>query len=103
MPLPKIRPPTHPGEMLAKEFLEPLGVSQSEFSRRLGLTTPRAVNELCNRKRAVSSEMALKLEQATGMDAQFWLGLQMDWDLWHAKQRSSRLHLDRIQPLASAA
>ena len=101
--LPKNRPPTHPGIMLAREFLEPLEMSQSAFSRRLGLSSPRAINELCNAKRAVSPEMALKLERATGMDAQFWLGLQTDWNLWHAMQDTKKLNLDNIVPLETAA
>lgn len=103
MTLPEHRPPTHPGIMLAKEFLEPLELSQSAFARRLGLNSPRAINELCNAKRSVSPEMALKLERATGMEAQLWLGLQMDWDLWHAQQKRAGLKLDKIEPISSAA
>src|SRR5690242_1975480 len=81
--LPTEVPPVHPGEMLLEEFLKPLGVSQSAFAIRLGVSFPR-LNEIIRRKRAVTPDTALRLAQVTGMSADFWLGLQSDWDLWHA-------------------
>jgi len=84
--LPKNRPPTHPGEMLEKELLEPLGVSQSELARRIGVTF-QTVNALVRGRRGVSPEMALRLEAAFGMSGEFWLNLQRSWDLWHAQKR----------------
>ena len=81
--LPTDRPPTHPGEMLLEEFLKPLGISQSAFAVRLGVSFPR-LNEVINGKRCVTPDTALRLAQVLGMPADFWLGLQSDWDLWHA-------------------
>jgi addiction module HigA family antidote len=80
--LPTNRPPTHPGEMLLKEFLEPMKISQTEFARRIGVSWPR-LNELINKRRGVTPDTALRLAQVLRMPADFWLGLQMDWDLWH--------------------
>jgi addiction module HigA family antidote len=81
--LPTHRPPTHPGEMLLEEFLKPLGISQSAFAIRLGVSFPR-LNEVINAKRIVTPDTALRLARVTGMSADLWLGLQQDWDLWHA-------------------
>ena len=78
--LPSHHPPTHPGEMLVEEFLKPLGVTQTAFAARLGVSFPR-LNEIVNGKRGVTPDTALRLARVTGMSADFWLGLQQDWDL----------------------
>ena len=87
--LPTHRPPTHPGEMLLEEFLKPLGITQSAFAARLGVSFPR-LNEVINAKRSVTPDTALRLARVTGMSADFWLGLQQDWDLWHALRSETR-------------
>lgn len=81
--LPKNRPPTHPGEMLLKEFIEPMGLTQKAFAQHLGWTYAR-LNEIVNGKRGVSAESALAFSDALGMPPEFWLNLQRNWDLWHA-------------------
>src|SRR4051812_34385350 len=81
--LPTHRPPTHPGEMLLKEFLEPLGVSQVEAAARVDIPFQR-LNAIVKARRAVSADTALLLDALTGWDAQIWLTLQAKWDLWHA-------------------
>lgn len=96
-PLPTHAPPTHPGEMLLEEFLKPLGITQSAFAIRLGVSFPR-LNEIIRGKRAVTPDTALRLARVTGMSADFWLGLQQDWDLWHAL-RSAKPELDELEPL----
>lgn len=83
--LPKKRPPTHPGEMLLKEFLEPAGMTQIQFSQHIGWTYAR-LNEIINGKRGVSADSALTLSEALGNTPQFWLNLQRNWELWHALQ-----------------
>lgn len=99
--LPAHRPPTHPGEMLLEEFLKPLNISQSAFAIRLGVSFPR-LNEVVRGKRAVTPDTALRLARVTGMGADFWLGLQQDWDLWHALQaRETLAALDALEPLAT--
>ena len=96
--LPTHRPPTHPGEMLREEFLIPLGISQSAFAVRLGVSFPR-LNEIINRKRAVTVETALRLARVTGMSAEFWLGLQLDWELWHALRSTTATKIRQLEPL----
>jgi addiction module HigA family antidote len=81
--LPTNRPPTHSGEMLLEKFLRPLGISQSAFAVQLGVSFPR-LNAVIHAKGAVTPDTALRLAQVTGMSADFWHGLQRDWDLWHA-------------------
>jgi addiction module HigA family antidote len=88
--LPKKRPPTHPGEMLLKEFLEPLGISQKAFAAHLGWTYAR-LNEIVNGRRNVTADSALALGEALKTGPEFWLNLQRDWDLWHAMHTHRRV------------
>ena len=96
--LPSKRPPTHPGEMLLEEFLRPLGISQSAFAVRLGVSFPR-LNEIIRGKRAVTPDTALRLAHVLGMPADFWLGLQVDWDLWHAMRNEKAAEIAQLEPL----
>ena len=82
--------------MLQKEFLEPLGMSQVELAAWIGASYPR-INELIHGKRGVTPDTALRLEQAFGMDAQFWLNLQLAWDLYHARHSPSASDIARIK------
>lgn len=93
--LPKKRPPTHPGEMLLKEFLEPLGITQVELARHLGWPYTR-MNEIVNGKRGVTADSALALGEAFRTGPEFWLNLQRDWDLWHAIKQTHKT----VSPLA---
>lgn len=99
--LPSERPPTAPGEMLREEFLIPLGISQSAFAVRLGVSFPR-LNEVVNARRAVTPDTALRLARVTGMSADFWLGLQQDWDLWHALRSPAAARITELEPLPQA-
>jgi addiction module HigA family antidote len=88
--LPKRRPPTHPGEMLLKEFLEPLNITQVDFAKHLGWTYAR-LNEIIKGKRGITADSALSLADAFQIEAEFWLNLQSHWDLWHAIQKHKRI------------
>jgi addiction module HigA family antidote len=88
--LPKNRPPTHPGEMLLKEFLEPSGITQLELARHLGWTYAR-MNEIVNGKRGITAESALALGDALGTGPEFWLNLQRDWNLWHSLKKHKKI------------
>jgi addiction module HigA family antidote len=96
--LPTDRPPTHPGEMLRAEFLEPLGITQTAFSNHLGVSFPR-LNEIIKARRSVTPDTALRLARVLGMSADFWLGLQTDWDLWHAMRSDSVTDIEQLTPL----
>jgi len=100
--LPTHRPPTHPGEMLLEEFLKPLGITQSAFAVQLGVSFPR-LNEVINAKRSVTPDTALRLARVTGMSADFWLGLQQDWDLWHALRSDSAQEIAALEPMKPAS
>jgi addiction module HigA family antidote len=97
--LPTDRPPTHPGEMLREEFLLPLGISQRDFARQIRVSFVR-LNGLINGRRGMTSDTALRLERATGMDASFWLDLQTRWDLWHAIHSDAAKDIEKIERLA---
>jgi len=94
--IPTHRAPTHPGEMLLKEFLQPLGLTQRDLAKALGVSFQR-VNELVNRRRGVTSDTALRLSRFFGNSAAFWLNLQLGWDLFHA-ERAEAGKLQAIAP-----
>lgn len=77
------RAPTHPGEMLKKEFLEPLGLTQAGLAERIGVSFTR-VNEVVNGRRGVTPNTALRLAKLLGTTPEFWLSGQLAWDLYHA-------------------
>lgn len=97
--LPSHRPPTHPGEMLLEEFLKPMNLSQTEFAQRIGVSYPR-LNELIHGKRGVTPDTALRLARVLKMPADFWLGLQQDWDLWHAMRSPGAKRIERLEPIS---
>lgn len=98
--LPTQRPPTHAGEMLLEEFLEPLGVSPVEAARRMNIPFQR-LNAIVKGRRGVSADTALLFEALTRWDAQIWLTLQAKWDLWPAlRVRGQR---PRVRPLPRTA
>ena len=72
--------PVHPGEVLFEEFLKPMGISQNKLALDIRVP-PRRINEIVHGKRRVSADTALRLARYFGMSPQFWLGLQMDYDL----------------------
>jgi antitoxin HigA-1 len=83
------RPPTHPGEVLLEEYLKPAALSQVEAARRMGIPLNR-LNEVIRGRRGVSADTALRLATLLDTSAELWLGLQTDWDLWHAAQALRR-------------
>jgi len=87
--------------MLLKEFLEPLGMSQVAFAKRLGVSFQR-LNAIIRARRAVTPDTALRLARVTGTSAGFWLGLQQDWELWHALRTAEAASIARLTPLAIA-
>ncbi len=96
--LPRKRPPTHPGEMLLEEFIKPLKLTQTELARRLGVSYPR-LNEIIKGRRRVTPHTALRLSRVLGMSADFWLGLQQDWDLWNAMNSPESKQILKLKPI----
>lgn len=74
--------------MLLEEFLLPMGMTQRELAEGLGLSV-QAVNLIIEGRTGITAEIAVRLSRVFKSSAQFWLGLQMDWDLWHAERKLS--------------
>ena len=77
--------PPHPGETL-KELYLPEGMSVSEAAKKLGVSR-QTLSAIINGRSGISAEMSLRLAKALGTSADFWLKMQVKYDLWHAKQR----------------
>lgn len=82
--IPTHRPPTHPGEMLRDEFLLPMQISQRDLADGIHVPYQR-INELVNQKRGITPSTALRLAKFFGMSPDFWLNLQIRWDLYRAQ------------------
>ena len=82
--LPRNHPPTHPGEMLLLEFLDPMDISQAYFSKHLRWLYAR-LNEIINGKRGMTAETAILLSRVLKTTPEFWLNLQAAYDLYEAK------------------
>ena len=81
--------PLHPGEILFEEFLKPMGLSQNRLA--LDIRVPaRRINEIVQGKRRITADIALRLAKYFDMSPQFWLGLQMDYDLDTAEDKLSK-------------
>ena len=92
------REPTHPGEILEEEFIKPLNLSQAKLAKELGVSV-RAINEIVNKKRGITPEMAIRLSKRFGTSPEFWLGLQMDYDLWKVYNKPSRKFKKSLETL----
>jgi addiction module HigA family antidote len=90
------RKPTHPGEILKKEFMDPLGLTQSQLAKELS-TTFRTINEIVNEKRNISPEMAIKLARYLGTSEEIWMNLQNQYDLYRVKMKRRDI-LRNIRP-----
>jgi antitoxin HigA-1 len=86
--------------MLAAEFLTPLGVTQRELADAI-LVPYQRVNELVNGRRGITPSTALRLAKFFGNSPDFWMNLQLRWDLYEAQQTESK-ELKRIRPRANA-
>ncbi len=93
---PTKRMPTHPGEVLLEEFLDPMGLTQVQLARHVGVPIQR-INEIIRKRRGVSAETAWLLSQALGTTPEFWMNLQVNHDL--VAMRPPR----RISPLRPAS
>lgn len=88
--IPKHRQPTHPGEILEKEFLRPMGLSQVELAKRMGVSIQR-INTLINGKRDITAESAILLSRALKTTPEFWMNLQDTLDLYEAERHLARV------------
>lgn len=93
--VPTNRAPTHPGEMLLEEFLNPLEISQRDLANSIHVPYQR-INEIVNGRRGVIPGTALRLGKYLGTSASFWMNLQLRWDLYHA-QKAEAHSLETIE------
>jgi antitoxin HigA-1 len=94
-------PEIHPGEILRSEFLEPLGMSVNALALALRVPAPR-INDVVRGKRAISADTALRLERYFGASAQFWLNLQIAYDLRVATAEAGEQIEREIEPMPKA-
>ncbi|MCU1322359.1 MAG: plasmid maintenance system antidote protein family [Acidobacteriaceae bacterium] len=97
------RKPVTAGEILVEEFMEPLGITQTELAEKAGL--PRKhVNELCRNRRALTADTALILSRVFGTSPEFWLNTQRRTDIWEALNTPKRLlRIQRAKPIRRIA
>lgn len=94
--------PIHPGEILREEFLLPLGLSANAVALALRVPAPR-INDIVRERRAVSADTALRLARHFGTSAEFWLGLQSDYDMRVAQIENGERIAQEVMPLEQAA
>ena len=98
--IPKFREPTHPGEMLMQEFLIPMSMTQRDLSKAIHVPYQR-INEIVNGRRGITPSTALRLAKFFGTSEDFWMNLQLRWDLYRAK-RAEEKTLRIIKPHSSS-
>ncbi len=87
--------PPHPGGIVRRQCLDPLGLSVTEAAAGLGVTR-QALSDLVNEKAGVSVEMAIRLSKAFGSSPETWLGMQMAYDLWQMRARTRKIEVRRF-------
>ncbi len=100
--IPTNRRPTPPGEILLREFLEPLEITQAAFAKHIGITAAR-LSEIIHGKRAVTIDTAIRFERALGFSADSWLRMQLTVDMYDAQRGPTAKALARIKPVRRAA
>jgi addiction module HigA family antidote len=87
--IPTHREPTHPGEMLLEEFLIPMSITQRELAKEIHVPYQR-INEIINKRRGVTPSTALRLAKFFGVSEDFWMNLQLRWDIYKAKLNEAK-------------
>jgi len=93
--------PVHPGEVLLEEFLKPMGLSQNRMALDIGVPA-RGIDEIVLAKRRITADTALRLARYFGTSPQFWLGLQMDYDLDATEDAIAKRLEQEVRPYAVA-
>lgn len=100
--MPKLIPPPHPGETILEDILQPLGMSVNRLAKALGITAAR-LNEIVRGRRGITADTALRLARYLGTSAEFWLGLQLEYDLRVARQAKQKDIERAVRPRSEAA
>ena len=88
--------PPHPGGIVRRQCLEPLGLSVTQTAVHLGVAR-QSLSELVNERSGVSVDMAIRLSKAFGSTPETWLNMQMAYDLWQARSRVDDIKVKRIE------
>ena len=95
--IPTNRTPTHPGEMLLEEFLNPMGLTQRELADAIHVPYQR-INDIVNGRRGITPSSALRLAKYFNISPDFWMNVQLRWDMYFAQQNEMKV-LDTIHPM----
>lgn len=95
-------PPPHPGETILEDVLKPLNLSVNRLAKHLGVT-PARLNEIVHGKRGITADTALRLARYLGTSAEFWAGLQMEYDLRIARQSKQKAIERAVHPRSEDA
>ena len=91
-----MRNPPHPGGIVRRQCLDPLGLSITKAAGVLGVTR-QALSELVNARAGISVDMSIRLSKAFGSTPETWLGMQMAYDLWQARDRERSIKVKRFK------
>lgn len=98
----KLLPPVHPGETIKEDVLKPLNISVNQLARALAVDATR-LNEIVRGRRGITADTALRLARYLGTSAEFWVGLQADYDLRVARQQKLKDIEREVAPKPNAA
>ena len=87
--------PPHPGGVLLRQWIKPLGISITQAAKHLGVSR-KALSELVNEHTGISPEMAVRLSIALDTSSDLWMNMQSNYDLWHAEQHRNKLRVESI-------
>ena len=100
--MPKLIQPPHPGETILEDVIRPLGMSVNQLAKALGITATR-LNDIVRGRRGITADTALRLARYLGNSAEFWLGLQLEYDLRVARQERQKDIERAVHPRPEAA
>lgn len=100
--MPKKLPPITPGDILLEEFLEPMGISQAKLARDINVP-PNRINQIINGKREISTDTALRLSKYFNIEPEFWLNLQMRFNMKITKEKTGKKIEREVKPYIPSA
>ena len=93
--------PPHPGGIVRRQCLQPLGLSVTQAAAGLGVSR-QMLSDLVNERTSISTEMAIRLSKAFGSTPETWLGMQMAYDLWQARERAEQIEIEMFEMPATS-
>ncbi len=100
--MPKPLPPVHPGETIREDILKPLTMSVNQLAKALAVDAAR-LNEIVRGRRGITADTALRLARYLGTTAEFWVGLQADYELRQARRQKLKKIEREVKPKSKVA